>query len=282
MNHAGRRSHRDWRRPVPTLGHAPRRTGTASRWGVFAALVLAAATGLQAQQPPAPAQEPSVKLQPGDTPVAGQCLSKEELELNRALSALKRPTRGVERGEEADDQPRFDPNYFVGKWTFEGVLPESPFGPAADFSGVQTIRHVEGCTYAVSVEAKAGDASFTTRSDIVYDRQARYMVWLERDSRGFELLKTGPLGGDAGGYFSHHWDALPISFRGRRIRLQGSTFVASPANYRLRMQISVDGQRLVNFGTIWFQREGAETRGADAHVGAPETFAGLSRRSPRD
>jgi hypothetical protein len=50
---------------------------------------------------------------------------------------------------------------------------------------------------------------------------------------------------------------VPVTVGGRRVRLQGTTFVASPANYRLRMQISVDGQRPVNFGTVWFERQGA-------------------------
>lgn len=226
----------------------------------LSAVVLWAAGGppVGAQQRPAPALEPPVKLQPGETAVAGECLTQQELDLNRGLQALKRPTFGVERGEEADDQPRFDPNYFIGRWTFEGILPDSPFGPAGDYAGVQTVRHVEGCIYEIATEAKAGGAPVTVQSIVVYDRRAGYMVWRDRDSRGFELLKTGAVGGDAGGYYSHHWEAVPITVDGRRVRLQGSTFLSSPSNYRLRMQISVDGGRLMNFGTVWFEREGAK------------------------
>ena len=84
------------------------------------------------------------------------------------------------------------------------------------------------------------------------------MVRVERDSRGFELLKTGAVGGDAGGYFSHHWEAPQITFKGRKVRLKGTAFFASPENYRLRMQISADGQPFVNYGTIWWRREGAK------------------------
>jgi hypothetical protein len=204
------------------------------------------------------AAQPTLKLQPGETAVPGECLTKEELELNRGLQALTRPTRGVEAGPNADDPLRFNPNYFVGKWTIEGVLPESPLGPAGDISGIDTVRHVSGCTYESVLQAKGPAGAFTVKSLMVYDRRAGYMVRQEQDSRGFQLLKTGVIGGDAGGYFSHHWEAVEFTFKGKRVRLQGSTFLSSPDNYRLRMQISVDGQPLTNYGTLWWTREGAK------------------------
>src|SRR5258705_12913830 len=92
-------------------------------------VILAATCALAAVAAQGP-QAPAIKLQPGETPVLGECLPKEELDLNRALQALTRPTRGVEAGPNADYPLRFNPHYFVGKWTIEGVLPDSPLGPA--------------------------------------------------------------------------------------------------------------------------------------------------------
>jgi hypothetical protein len=209
---------------------------------------------LLAAQPP---RQPPVKLQPGETPVAGECLMKEELELNRALQALTRPTIGVEQPN-GDDPLRFNPHYFIGTWTIEGVLPESPLAPAGEMTGVETIRHVDGCTYESAMQARVPEGAFTVKSLIVYDRQAGYMVRLEEDSRGFQLLKTGVVGGDAGGYSSHHWEAPAFTYQGKRLRLKGSTFLASPDNHRLRMQMSSDGQPFTNYGTIWWRREGAK------------------------
>ncbi len=213
---------------------------------------LASVAGAQGQT-----AEPSVKLQPGATAIPRECLTKEELELNRALQALRRPTRGVDHPD-GDDQPRFNPHYFVGAWSIEGVLPESPVGPAGEFIGVETVRHVERCTYESSITGKVAGEPFTVRTLMYYDREAGYMVRLEQDSRGFQLLKSGVLGGDAGGYFTHHWDAPQFVYKGRHIWLRGTTFLASPENYRLRMQISDDGQRYVNFGTIWWSRREPE------------------------
>lgn len=96
---------------------------------------------------PTPAEQPAVKLQAGETAVPGECLTKEELDFNKRLQALTRPTRGVEAGQEGDDPLRFNPGYLVGKWNVDGVVPESPLGPAGEMSGVDTVRHVRDCTY---------------------------------------------------------------------------------------------------------------------------------------
>jgi hypothetical protein len=206
---------------------------------------------------PTAQREPPVKLQPGESAVPGQCLTKEELDLNRALRALTRPTVGVENPD-GDDPLRFDPHYLVGRWTIEGVVPESPLSPAGDMTGVETVRHVDGCTYQAVAEMKTPGGAYKVESVIVYDRAAGYMVRREKDSRGFELLKVGVVGGDAGGYFSHHWNAPSVTYKGARLHLNGSTFFASPDNYRLRMQLAADGQAPMNYGTIWWRRDAAQ------------------------
>lgn len=206
-------------------------------------------------QAPSP-QEPAVKLQPGETLVAGECLALEELDLARRLGALTRPTRGFEHPD-GDDQMRFNPHYFVGRWRIEGVLPESPLGPAGEFTGIETVRHVDGCVYESTIQAKLAGSTYTVKALMVYDRHAKYLVRLEQDSRGFQLLKTGPVGGDSGGYFTHHWQAPAVTYKGKKVRLTGTTFLASPVNARLRMQMSVDDQPPVNYGTTWWRREAA-------------------------
>ena len=151
----------------------------------------------------------------------GQCLTGQELDLIARLNALRRPTLGVEGDAEGDDPAPFDPHYFVGTWEVEGVLPDSPLAESSEFVGTETVRHVEGCTYASTIEASTFDGDVTVESILVYDRRIRYLVRLEEDSRGWELLKVGRLGGDPGGYFSHHWEAAPIERGGSRVRLAG-------------------------------------------------------------
>ena len=217
-------------------------------------LLLAFAAAGAGQTPRELEAEPVVKLQPGETEVAGQCLTEQELDLIARLDALRRPTLGVEGDGEGDDPAPFDPHYFVGRWEVEGVLPDSPLAESSEFAGTETVRHVEGCTYASTIEAATFDGDVTVESILVYDRRMKYLVRLEEDSRGFELLKTGRLGGDPGGYFSHHWEAAPIMRGESRVRLAGRTFMLSPFHYDVRMRISVDDEPFVNYGTLRWRR----------------------------
>lgn len=226
-------------------------------------IVTVLAAGLVVCQSQAAAQtraqieaEPIVKLQPGETFVPGQCLTQQELDLIDGLNALRRPTLGVEAGgeESSDDPPPFDPNYFVGRWQVEGVLPESPLGASGEFIGTEVVRHVEGCTYESTLEATRADEEITIRSRLVYDRREQYLVRIEDDSRGFELVKVGPLRGDPGGFFSHHWIAPSVTFGGSAVRLSGRTFMTSPYAFQLRMQMSTDDGPPMNFGTLTWER----------------------------
>ena len=187
----------------------------------------------------------------GETPVAGKCLFKEDLGLIDALRALTRTTLN-------NDPPApFNPDYLVGRWTFEYDMPESALGPAGQISGTETVQYVSGCLYEGTTQAKGPTGTFTIKSSIVYDPSAHYLVVLERDSRGFEVIKQGRVGGDSGGYFTHHWSAAPFTVKGKKVRLQGKTFMASPANYRVRTEIAEGADPFVSMGTVWVQRQAA-------------------------
>jgi hypothetical protein len=82
------------------------------------------------------------------------------------------------------------------------------------------------------------------------------LTWLENDSRGFSLLRTGRVAGDLGGYFTHHWEVPAFTFKGKVVRMSGTTFFSSPSSYRYRPRISIDGDEYMNFGNPWFTRSG--------------------------
>lgn len=222
------------------------------RFSVVALLVAApvAVVLTQGARQSGPGPTPIVRAS-GETPVAGKCLFKEDLDLIAALRALTRTTLN-------NDAPSpFNPDYLVGRWAFEYDMPESALGPAGQISGTATVRHVAGCLYEGATQAKGPAGGFTIKSTIVYDPSARYLVVLERDSRGFEVLKHGRIGGDSGGYFTHHWSAAPFTVKGRRVSLKGNTFMASPTNFRVRTEIAEGDGPFVSMGTFWMQRQGA-------------------------
>jgi len=216
------------------------------------------ATPLTAQTREQIAAEPIVKIRPGDTPVPGECLSRQQLDLIDALNALRRPTVGVEA--DGDDPAPFNPQYFIGTWKVQGLLPDSPLGPGGDFAGTETVRQLDTCSYESSLQATVPGVSITIKALMVYDRRAGYLVRLEEDSRGFRLLKTGHVGGDPGGYSSHFWQTQPVTRERSVVRLKGRTLVSSPESFRVQMQISLDGDRFTNFGTLVWERSRAGGR----------------------
>jgi len=221
---------------------------------VIALFLAAPGAPLLAQRgAPAPQAElpPLLVRAPGETPVAGKCLFKEDLELIAARNALTRTTLNQ------DAEAPFNPDYLVGRWTFEYEAPESALGPAGPISGTETVQHVDGCRYEGTTQAKGPAGPYTIKSTIVYDPSAHYLMVLERDSRGFEVLKSGRVGGDSGGYYTHHWQAAPFTVKRTKLRLTGTTFMASPVHFRVRTEIAEGDGPFVNFGSVWMERQTA-------------------------
>ena len=195
---------------------------------------------------PAAAHAQSVAAAEASLPGA-QCLSDAQLAVNAKLKALDRPT--------TKDDPIwvFDPTYFVGTWDLEWGGPDTPL--STDVSGILTVTHVEGCYYEGMLKAKSIDEPFSVRIQIMMDPDRSWLTWVETDSRGFTVVRTGFIGSDLGGYFTHFWEHAPtFTYKGEKIRLYGTTFLSSPAAFLLRSQISVDGGRYLNMGGLWFNK----------------------------
>jgi hypothetical protein len=225
-----------------------------SKWPFVVAMLMAAPVApIHGQTAPPASSEPLLVRAPGETPVPGKCIFKEDLDLIAARGALKRTTRNN------DAEAPFDPDYLVGRWTFDYDLPESAIGAGGQISGTETIQHTNGCLYESTTQAKGPNGAFTIKSTIVYDPSSHYMLVQERDSRGFEVLKYGQVGGDSGGFYTHHWEAVPFTVHGKKVSLKGSTFMASPGNYRVRTHIAEGDDPFVNLGTVWMKRQAAPT-----------------------
>ena len=85
----------------------------------------------------------------------------------------------------------------------------------------------DGRHYASVVEAEGPDGAFTAQSTIVYLREHRVFSRYERDSRGFEMLKTGHIGGDLGGFYTIHYETAPFEAGGQQVRLRLVTRLVS-------------------------------------------------------
>jgi hypothetical protein len=180
-----------------------------------------------------------------------QCLSDADLQVIARLKALNRPT------SPDDPLPPFNPDYFVGTWAMEYDAPDTPLAPEGMHAGTLTFKHVDGCYYEGDLTAKdPKGATYTTRIQLMYDAAGKYLTWIETDSRGYSLFKPGTIGADLGGYFTHYFETqgFKASKNGQELHVKGSTFIASPSNFRIRRSLAVGGDPYMNIGEMWFRK----------------------------
>ncbi|MCI0487568.1 MAG: hypothetical protein L0229_13330 [Blastocatellia bacterium] len=154
----------------------------------------------------------------------------------------------------SDPMPPPDMDYFIGTWSFDWNVPESPLGPAGKFKGMETYRKTSDGSYESEIAGEGPEGAFKGRATTVYDEKKRMVTRSETGLFGVEMKKTGPIGGDLGGYYTIFWETEPIKKDGKTVKLKGKTLMLSPAHYRLQIQISVDGGPYTNFGNPWFRK----------------------------
>jgi len=165
------------------------------------------------------------------------------------MPVLGRPT------ESGDTVPLFDfDSYFLGKWTFEWSMPESALGPAGPYSGTTVVSKLDGRFYEAVTEGEGPAGPFKIREVIGYHKENKTLAREVTDSRGFNYLMFGPVGGDLGGIYNIHFDSAPFTVNGKSIRVRHTMHLLSPLNYRMATAISVDGGPFTNLGTPWWRK----------------------------
>jgi hypothetical protein len=179
------------------------------------------------------------------------CLSDADRQVVAEFRARTRPT------SPDDPIPPFDPDYFVGTWTMDYEAPDTPLAAEGMHTGTLTFKHVDGCYYEGELTAKdPKGAAYTTKIQLMYDVAGKYLTWIETDSRGYTLFKPGTIGADLGGYFTHYFEtqSFKASKTGPVLHVKGSTFIASPTNFRIRRSLSIGGEPYMNIGEMWFRK----------------------------
>ena len=165
------------------------------------------------------------------------------------MPTLGRPTQGDDQVPPLD----FDA-YFVGKWTFEWSMPETPLAPAGDYTGTTVYKKLDGRFYEAVTEGQGPAGPFTVRELIAYHRENKMMARQITDSRGTGRLEFGPVGGDLGGIYNVHFESAPFTHGGKSIRLKNTLRLMSPLAYRVAASISVDGGPFTNLGNPWWRK----------------------------
>lgn len=157
--------------------------------------------------------------------------------------------------ETTDTVPLLDfENYFVGKWDFEWLMPDSPLGPAGPYSGTTVYSKIDDKTFQAVTQGEGPAGKFETREKIGYDKEQKTITREVTDSRGFSYKQSGPVGGDLGGIYNVHFESTPFTINGKTVQLKNSLRLLSPLNYRVASSISVDGGPFTNLGNPWWRK----------------------------
>jgi hypothetical protein len=161
-----------------------------------------------------------------------------------------RPTRV------GDPIPRFDMDYFVGEWRFQGTVPDSPLGTGGDVTGTEVVRKVgDRLFYELTITGQSPDGPFEGKGVLAcLDAPTGQYALRYEVTRGIALSRSGMLGGDLGGRYSQFWETPPFEHNGVTIRLKGQSFSASPGMYRVTSQIGIDGDVFQDFGTAVYEK----------------------------
>lgn len=154
----------------------------------------------------------------------------------------------------SDPMPPPNMDYFIGTWKFEWNVPESPLGPAGKIKGTETYKKMPDGSYDSEIAGEGPMGKFKGRALTTYNEKEKLVTRNEKDVFGISITKTGTIGGDLGGYYTIFWETEPIKKDGKTVKLKGKTLMLSPGNYRLQIQISVDGGPYTNFGNPWFTK----------------------------
>jgi Protein of unknown function (DUF1579) len=165
-------------------------------------------------------------------------------------------TQGAVLTTETDAQQKFNMDYFVGEWTFESSVSESPLGAGGPMSGSETIRNVwDGRFWDVTIKGEGPDGPFTGKGIIIYqDTFAGQSYTRYEVTRGIPFLRTGNLGCDLGGTCNLYFETPPFEHNGSRIQLRGRYYLTSPFSYRVTTEIAVDRGEYRNWGTVRYTK----------------------------
>jgi hypothetical protein len=220
--------------------------------GLAVSLAVLAIAHPTAQQQQYPASSSTVPY----TPATGRCLTPEQRKVNDTYNSRERPT------QPGDEMPFWDPEYLVGTWDVDMRNQDSPLSPGGQSVGTLTMKAdaKNGCLYTGTLKAEDPDGkAFTRTISAVYNPLEKVLAWTETDSRGYTIVKQGPIGGELGGLFHHHFgdDASTpaTTVGGRKFRFKGVSEMSSPAYFKSDLQVSTDGGPFKTYGRITFEKQ---------------------------
>jgi hypothetical protein len=80
-------------------------------------------------------------------------------------------------------------DYFVGAWTFEWNVPESPLGPAGKLKGTETYKKLSNGNYESEIEGEGPSGALKARATTVYNEKDKLVTRTESGLFGVTQTK---------------------------------------------------------------------------------------------
>jgi len=126
--------------------------------------------------------------------------------------------------------------YFAGKWTTEGTMKESPFGPAGKYTGTEHSEWLQGGFFLVShTDGKGPMGEMKGLSVLGYDREGKTYTYNAFDSMGNGESAKGTVSGDTWTW-TNEGKAQGKQYKGRFTIKE-----LPPASYSMKWEASIDG-----------------------------------------
>ena len=117
------------------------------------------------------------------------------------------------------------------------------------------MHEIDGRFYEAMTEGEGPAGPFKVREVIAYHKENKTLARQVTDSRGFNYLQFGPVGGDLGGIYNIHFDSAPFTVNGKIGARAARAAPALATQLSSGELISVDGGPFTNLGTPWWRKQ---------------------------
>ncbi|MBK7598653.1 MAG: hypothetical protein IPJ07_09055 [Acidobacteria bacterium] len=112
--------------------------------------------------------------------------------------------------EPTDPMPPPNMDYFIGAWSLNGMSRNLRWVRQESSRAGDLQKQAKGSTYESLIEGDGPAGPFKGRALTEYNEKDRIVTRTESALFGLSIKKTGPIGGDLGGYYTIFWETEPI------------------------------------------------------------------------
>lgn len=142
--------------------------------------------------------------------------------------------------------------YFVGRWTFDWIGPETPLGPGPMTGTLTFTPRTDDPTFDAETDATSDAGPYKATSMLKFDAAKKALWWVERRPNGVNLVGTG----DWSTPVAIRFEMQPFSLKGQTYRVKRTIAIVSAGSFSITEEYSVNGGPFKRLGNGVFSKAG--------------------------